>query len=1001
MVHFSEETFPDKMPKYTFLPVLLAYFLFASFLPVLTAQEFVSVNYTTEDGLPSNETYHILEDSKGYIWISTDRGVCRYDGYEFKVFNSANGLLDNTVFETFEDYQGRIWMATLSNQLFYYQNDSIHAYWNNNVIRGLYGKIQTGQQVSIHVDSFDHLYLGFAKSGLIKIFKTGKYELLSDTNYSVLSKHFNDGKYIFGSHTKLESDTLSFNINGIKLQTKIDKLGMANWEITKLNYGSYNYALLNVPGSTLILLNQDGTYKIIQFEKEVTRLIEFGNGDLWIAFQKSGYCIFNSSGEKKEQGFINFPGRSIHHFMKDRQGGIWLATGRKGIYYIRNPSIRVFKKEGGLDDNTIQSIKTLGKDSLILNYWFKPFQIFHLDQGTGFLKQTEWKNSDNILDTYFDIENKSFYFSSLGQIKNLDLKSWKLTNYPSDSFDCFIIKKSGETIYCGANSLLHKFNLPNRKIEKSVKTDTKIHCLYMDTKNRLWIGCTDGLYQYENDSIKKVKEIHPSLNSRISKIGQINENIYVFSTIGNGLFLFNEGDSNLVKLNKSNVLKSNFINDFVIDNERTIYAATNRGLEIIDNLTNPIVQYFGTNQGFPTSDIRGIGITSGYIWLTTLENGLIRMDKNIGKATYAKPLIHLNKTFVNNEITELNGVHLSYNQNNIDIYYTGIEYNNSKKPSLKYKYRLDPVHKGWRYTNELHIDFLSLRPGKYTLTIKAENDNGMESARPNSLNFNIARPLWQEEWFLVSALLLIMGLTYGLLKIWMGKRQAKALKNSIIQNKITDTQMNALRNQINSHFIFNSLTSIQAMILKGKNEEADSYLTRFSKLVRLIVENGSEELVPLSDEINLMELYLNLEKMRYGSRLDYRINIAITNYDEMYIPPMILQPYVENAMEHSITSGQESGWVEIKINQTGKYLQIIISDNGAGINKSLIKTKKYSGVKRKSIGLLNTSDRIELMNLRHHTDSKVTLTDRSIENPETTGTRVELKLKFQNRPKYV
>jgi tetratricopeptide (TPR) repeat protein len=217
-----------------------------------------------------------------------------------------------------------------------------------------------------------------------------------------------------------------------------------------------------------------------------------------------------------------------------------------------------------------------------------------------------------------------------------------------------------------------------------------------------------------------------------------------------------------------------------------------------------------------------------------------------------------------------------------------------------------------------------------------------------------------------------------------------------LQKKATDLEMQALRAQINPHFIFNCLSSINKFILKNDTDAASDYLTRFSRLIRMVLTNSQLSLLPLSDEIEMLRLYLDMERLRFSNSFDYNIIYANTIEPEtIYIPPMLLQPFCENAIWHGLMQKEGQGKLEIMMSKDENELECVITDNGIG-RKRASELSTRSGTKQKSLGLKITTERLALFNNERTGNSFFRSEDILDENGTVAGTKVLLKIRFRH-----
>ena len=222
-------------------------------------------------------------------------------------------------------------------------------------------------------------------------------------------------------------------------------------------------------------------------------------------------------------------------------------------------------------------------------------------------------------------------------------------------------------------------------------------------------------------------------------------------------------------------------------------------------------------------------------------------------------------------------------------------------------------------------------------------------------------------------------------------RRKEAMKADF-DRKLANVELNALRAQMNPHFIFNCLNSIDYYILKNDTEKASDYLNRFSRLIRLILQNSRSEYVNLKDELESLRLYIEMESLRFEQQFDYEVKISRgLNIEEVEIPPMLLQPYVENAIWHGLVQKEGRGRLDLAITRQNGTLFCVIEDNGIGREEAQ-RLKSKTATRRKSMGMAITQDRISMINKLYKADASVEVIDLKDDEGRALGTRVELRI---------
>ncbi|MEL6922591.1 MAG: histidine kinase [Bacteroidota bacterium] len=305
---------------------------------------------------------------------------------------------------------------------------------------------------------------------------------------------------------------------------------------------------------------------------------------------------------------------------------------------------------------------------------------------------------------------------------------------------------------------------------------------------------------------------------------------------------------------------------------------------------------------------------------------------------------------------------------------------------LEYQYTLEPRNDSWIQTSANLAQFQALDPGSYTFKVRARTRNSLWSPEQR-IQFNISRPFWMQWWFVVGLVLAGLFILYRLFAwIYNDLRERREIKE-----KLQASQMTALRAQMNPHFLFNSLNSIQEFIINQDKREANRYLTRFSRLMRNILNMSEMEEVYLQQEIETLELYLSLEALRFEENFEYHFDIGkMIDTESMTIPPMLVQPYVENAVKHGLMhkkDGVRHLWVRFYVEN--KMLVCEVEDNGIGREKARAIQQNNQRI-YESKAMEMTEQRLRLLNRAYDNTLDVKVEDLVDPAGEAAGTKVTL-----------
>lgn len=343
----------------------------------------------------------------------------------------------------------------------------------------------------------------------------------------------------------------------------------------------------------------------------------------------------------------------------------------------------------------------------------------------------------------------------------------------------------------------------------------------------------------------------------------------------------------------------------------------------------------------------------------------------------------------------MSSITLPYSKNRAIIKYRAVCFNSFE--SIQYRYRFTSGDTVWHSTTSNEIVLENLEPGNYTLEVKAVIPSQQRSSQVQTLIIIVEKPWWQNNWVRLLALLLICTVVYLLVRARIRKIKAEEQKKTELNAKLTELEQTALRSQMNPHFIFNCLTSIQQLIISGSKIEANEYLVKFSRLIRKTLDLSARPYISIAEEKKYLEEYLYLEQLRLSGRFDFNI-IADNAIDinTTLIPNMMIQPVVENCVRHGIKSLEErKGIINVHFIPGKDSITCTITDNGVG--RSSISLQKQSNfTTHKSYGMDIVRRRLETFSEFNTDKSGLEINDLYDSNNLPAGTEVILHLPYKN-----
>ncbi len=904
-------------------------------------------NFTTDQGLPSPEVHCILQDSDGYMWFGTDNGVSKFDGYTFINYSVSDGLNHPVIFGLQEDNLGRIWMRTLSGNLYYFLEGRIYPYIYNHIIQE-FNKSDLYVLTDFYISKDGFIYADIRLFGVLKIDAQGAYELVDR-----IDKPKNNVRQ-YSVKSSSQNDTLSssvLNLNDTIFQSiSID----------------YNYAYIDANHEILIALP---ARKGLRKYKNLENL-------------------------KKGQFDQMLEGVSVSYIYQDLQNNYWIASLEKGVFYCSNFNINVYTRDNGFANELFSAITFKNEHEVFVGLRSgETYLLNTVTQELTALAKNEMEN--RVFDLVYDRSNQLLwmpghcYYYYQGNRWNPILAKHKIKFESILTKELFLGTKSqilwgsGAKGFLGVDLKTKKFaHRGFESLGKSVKNRTQ--SVYEDFEQNIWIGNMAGLFNYKDKSLIAAKDPKGLFTIRVEDIDQMKDSTLVVGTKGAGVVLWK--DDEYAYLSTQEGLNSNMIEHIHVDEKDRIWVGTLSGLSLItkDLDRQFSVKPFTMAHGLPSNEINVINSIGDHIWVGT-SKGMVHFIANDFVAPNPQPI--LEKTIINNEPKDIeNGIQLKSKENNIQFSFLTINYPLSG--SINYRYRLQESL-NWTTTRARTANFLTLPPDDYQFELQAQNQNG-DWSESTKIDFSIQQPFWKTKAFILIAFCLIVGFVYSLYKY----RINQIIYKTQIDRKIDRLERSALKAQMNPHFIFNCLNSIQAFITDGNRKDAADYLARFAQLIRSTLNFSSSGFAVLSEEIDALKNYLALEQMRFKDRFQYTINIdSNLNPQMIKVPNLLVQPFVENAVIHGIASRKKGGLVQIFYRLNQKYLEVTIRDNGQGFHQKFVRSTDKPKVNiHKSVGMSITQRRLELLN-QESKEKGVEIKEIKDAENQTLGTEVQLKIK--------
>lgn len=970
----------------------------------LQAQNTVIKHYGVNQGLPSSETYFVTQDSKGYLWIATDAGVTKYDGYQFKTYTTADGLPDNTVFKIHEDKYGRIWFSTYSGRFAYYSHhtDSVYSIKANEQLTSIVKTLP----IDFAFDSRDTLYISTDRKGYLKIYPPN-YDIVKSYQYvgnCIYVKQIGENKFIYGKSYIGElpsaltipvvfDDKNDLALKSIDTLFQLGEIGGHLSLTNSLNKNIFSTGLkiLEIKNKRFQTIENSNT----KFDSTFNILTVSGDNRnrLWLNTLGHGVYLHNLNEKKTELTFLSE--MSVTSTFQDNANGLWFSTLEDGLFYIPTLEFKFYNKENGFSADKIHAIAKHNNKLVCLtsDYSYNEldlnnFKISHYK----IVNNTSFWNIKSFEKLYVVCGSPSFIIKSGFRIE--------IPIYFEDNGAKIFLRIKDIVDYDDQNLLGSEYGnlyLINKETGIAALLVNDLPTIFSICKvnEKIYLGTKTGMYKYTKNKLTFLGDNLPLLKSRIDDIIYVDHQLFI-ATKGNGVLIYNESDL-IAQYTEREGLASNMAKYLSVDKNGDVWIGTNRGISRLKKISNNHykVNTINLSEGLISSEINQLLIHDTLLFFATNKGlGQINIKEAFNEGvvipTYIEDLAINSVKYSFDSLLFLN-----YNQNFIQITYKGI--NVKSEGRILYKYRLEGLDSSWTYSKNTFVQYTTLPPGNYRFIVYALNAEGQVSSIPAEIKFSIKSPFWKTWWFYLGLGMLLFIIAYVIYKRRIKIIQQQQEEKTEINKRISESELKALRAQMNPHFMFNAINSIQNFVLKNDSKSAQKYLTKFARLIRSVLENSKHELVWLNKEVEALELYIELEALRASFCFDYEIIIEDSlNAENLFIPPMIIQPYIENAILHGITPLIERrGFLSIKFSKEGSVLKCAIDDNGIGRKKAR-EIKERKQLSHQSMGMNVTQDRIDILNKQNNSLlTKVIVIDK-FSNDNAMGTTIEITINIKN-----
>lgn len=962
-------------------------------------QQYNFRNYTVRDGVAQSQVYSLHQDSRGYLWFGTrGGGITRFDGLNFKTYTEKDGLINNYIFRIREDAQHNLWIGT---------NNGISKF--NGVSFTSFSPENRSSQMMVQDIAFD-------ASGRKWLATNQGVMLLDGTSFTRISDLVGDeqamvnaihidasGRIWYGTGKGLYSIT---ERNGrYKLTDHGQKSRYMRNAITAIREDRDGKLWLGTYGDGMYCYDQRQFYRIDhgqELYRQTVLDIYFDNRDnVWIGTLNKGVARYHTVSKTfswltENEGLSNNHVRSI---IQDKSGSYWFGTSGGGVCNYFGKQFTNYDKSSGLGGNFIYSIFRDSRKQLWIGTSQKGLSVMtasgfsNFNASNGFADvKVKAIGEDNAGNIYLGTDGQGVY--------RYDGESFALVPGLAQKYIRAIAKdRDGNLWIATAGHGLIKLVLdegdPHTRafyVSDGLLAN-RLTCLHIDQRGRIWYGTeSNGVGVVVND-VPQRRYIRTKEGLRSSSIRSLTEDqsgMLWIGTAGSGIAsvpIYKSNSLTVSNYDHRDGLTSSNIYLLTVDSKNNIIAGSETGLDYIyldPQRRISQLKHYSKGDGFTgieTCQNAVYNDKDGTIWFGTI-NGLSRYNPANSVRNESEPVTNITdvKLFYESiaetpykrfagDWNQVSYLVLPYDQNHLSFDFFAINFSNPD--AVKYRWKLVGFDKQWSPESGDHsILYSNINPGKYVFMVKACNEDGVWNKNPVRVAFEIKAPFWMQWWFIALEILAIALIILVIFKWQANRIRAKASetqKQLRMAKEIVELEQKTLRLQMNPHFIFNALNSIQSHIGTGNEKEARYYLAKFSRLMRQILDNSRNTVITLEEEVETLENYLLIEKFCNGDRFDYEIHVDETlETDYIQLPPMLLQPFVENAIKHGLkhlnpAQAQKRGRITVAFREQGNLLECSVTDNGIGRQRSGELNRMSKETYHQSTALAVTQERLDLL----------------------------------------
>ncbi|MBK8615307.1 MAG: histidine kinase [Flavobacteriales bacterium] len=925
----------------------------------VTAQHRPYRHYDVEHGLAGSTVYCVQQDSAGYLWFGTAAGLSRFDGTTFTNFTTNDGLPSNEVLGLVLDQFGRLWVQTFQGPLCFLKDGIFHTPTND---RSLNKLATSAAALGIKPDP---------AAGDVKVVSSeGTYRYTGEALIPLPLPEGTNGLYWIRT---VGTDLWALNREGLhrRLPGKPWERVMSEGsrEIPAIQHVADlgDEVLIHTGPELLRISFTDQQARVAQrvaFTYGLNRASLDRVGGLWVCTPANGVFRFATNNIMSDVPERFAPSASVAQCIMDQEGVLWFASHIDGVFKLVSVHDQLFDVSDGLSSNDLHCVVADGPGAVQVGTG--ELTIDRVRPGAiANIFGTSPKGGVRVLRAVSNGRDRIF-ISDAGLLRSDELGG--ITHWPQFGASKALIMDSNGELLIGTSSAVYHASPANGEVLDTL-VDERCTALLKDARGALLMGTLNGLRMIGADTVGYDRLIDALAGVRVTDMLLCANGTLVVGTHGKGILL-QSADGALSWLTaEQDGLSSNICGRLREDDSGRLWICTARGLDrLVAEGGMWRVRNFTMADGLPDNEVRDVLVRGDSLWIAT-HKGLFMLGRAGDMEKDDFPMRITGIRFNGNDTLLTGRYTVPYDRNDISIAF--IAFHMRSDGRITYRYRLAEGAL-WRYTTANMITIPRATPGTYAVSIQARTAGGTWGAQVARITIEVETPWWQRPWALGGILAALLAGAWAIFQ----RRQARLVRASRERERnaraMAELELQAHRARIDPHFVFNCLNSIQGFVINEDNDKAHRYIAQFASYIRRTLRVARLNFIPLREEIEMLREQTGLEMMRTRQAFTTRIEVDADMSLDTELPTMLLQTFVENAIKHGLNPLRDrAGELGIRFSKSGDGLVCTITDNGVGLNHSAPKGAQQN--EHTSEGLNLVKERIKLFNTQFGMDIRMRL----------------------------